>query len=264
MNPLANSLLALGSYKPVLTALLLPPTSLLLCLPLGWWLMRFSRPLGRGIMLLAGLMLWVLSTQSAAVWMSRNLLPQYPALSPEQVQQQNVQAIVVLGGGIKGFSPEFGRTQLNADSMQRLRYGVFLSKQLGLPLAYSGGVGWAQTPDLPSEASIAKETTPLEWNTTIAIVEGDSRDTYENGLLMHQKLQERGITRVALVTSAWHMPRALKNFTFDDLTVVPAPTGFISPYESPLLDLLPTGHGLMNSRTVLREWLGLLLTNLQK
>jgi hypothetical protein len=39
--------------------------------------------------------------------------------------------------------------------------------------------------------------------------------------------------------------------------VLPAPMGFVLPSERPLLEWLPSAHGLTASRHVLREWLAL-------
>jgi uncharacterized SAM-binding protein YcdF (DUF218 family) len=39
--------------------------------------------------------------------------------------------------------------------------------------------------------------------------------------------------------------------------VTPAPMAFTRPIESPLLQWLPSAHGLLASRNVLRECLGL-------
>ena len=66
-----------------------------------------------------------------------------------------------------------------------------------------------------------------------------------------------GVRRIALVTHAWHMPRAVQAFERAGLQVVPAPTGFTRPQQRALLEWLPSGSGLQSSREILREWLGM-------
>ena len=257
---LGQWLLDLGVLKPVLTALVLPPAGPLLAIALGGYLARrriLSPYVGRSIAVLGWLLLWALSTQTAAVHLSRWLLPATPPITPAQLQQ--AQAVVVLGGGIRAYAPEYGQAELSGAGMQRLRYGALLARDHQLPLAYAGGVGWSQSPDMPSEASIAQRIAPYEWGVPVRWVDTASRDTQENGQFMLQQLEQAGIQRMVLVTHAWHMPRALKAFAHPTITVYPAPVGFITPYERPLLDALPSGYGLSNSRLVLREWLGLLL-----
>lgn len=264
-------LLSLGAWKPVLTALVLPPTLPMLVLLAGFWLLWRARPLvywpGRLLVFTGFAALWLLSCQSVAVWLDRTLLPQYPAQTAAQLQQRQIQAVVVLGGGISVDTPEYAGPQLNAMSMERLRYGALLARALKLPLGYAGGVGWgnadktsAGTLTAPlAEATLAEQAAPQTYGISVAFADARSRDTRENGENMAQLLRERGITRIALVTHAWHMPRSMAAFAGKGLDVVPAPMGFTGPYERPLLDALPSGHGLAASRRVLREWLGLRL-----
>ncbi len=91
----------------------------------------------------------------------------------------------------------------------------------------------------------------LRWS------EGASRDTRENAINLRPLLQQGGISRIALVTDAWHMPRAVMEFERAGFEVTPAPTGFIATRERPLLEWLPSAHGLSSSRQVLREWLAI-------
>lgn len=267
-------LASLGSWKPVLTALVLPPALPLLVLLAGVWLLWRKRPavswLGRFLAAGAFLALWLLSCQSVAVWLDRALLPQYAAVTPAQLQHRHVQAAVVLGGGILQNAPEYAGAQLNAMSMERLRYGALLARTLDVPLAYAGGIGWGNA-DKPApgdlanprpalaEAVLAESAAPQTYGVTVAFADAQSRDTRENGANMARLLQARGMTRIALVTHAWHMPRSMRAFSGKGLEVSAAPMGFTGPYERPLLDALPSGHGLAASRRVLREWLGLQL-----
>lgn len=268
-------LMSLGAWKPVLTAVVMPPLSPLLVLLAGFWLLWRARPAvswpGRMVVLAGFGALWLLSCQSVAIWLDRALLPQYPAVTPAQLQQQQVQAVVVLGGGITLDAPEYAGPQLNAMSMERLRYGAMLARQLQVPLGYVGGVGWGNA-DKPTagtlsaprpalaEAVIAEQVAPHTYGVPVTLADSQSRDTRENGENMARLLRQRGITRVALVSHAWHLPRSLQAFAGKGLTVIPAPMGFTGPYERPLLDALPSGHGLAASRRVLREWLGLQLS----
>lgn len=261
-------LLDLGNLKPLLTALVLPPTGPLLLLLAGLWLMHRRRPRvswrARTCVAMAVLGLWALSCQRTAIWLENHLLPVLSPVQPAQLAAAQVQAVVVLGGGIEANAPEYGSTQLNALSMERLRYGIWLSKQLQVPIAFAGGIGWgnaapAGQPALPAEATIAARVAHEVYGMPIGLLESQSRDTRENGALMAPLLLKGGLTRIALVTHAWHMPRAMAAFAHKGLEVVPAPMGFTSGYERPALDALPSGHGMAASRRILREWLGLQL-----
>ena len=64
-------------------------------------------------------------------------------------------AIVILGGGSEPFAPEYGVSSLQAASLERLRYGLWLAGETGAPVAFSGGVGHAQA-GATQEARVAR------------------------------------------------------------------------------------------------------------
>ena len=250
----------LGELKPVLTALAMPPAAPLLLMGLG--LLWRKRMLG-GLLGFVGLAsLWLLSCNAVAVWLAQTILPQVSALPPAtaaaSLHASQVQAIVVLGGGVKPSAPEYAGAQPSADTATRLRYGVWLARQSKLPLAFAGGVGWANSGTAaPSEGAMARALVAQDYGLALRWVDDQSRDTAENAAHMRTLLARDGIQRIALVTQAWHMPRAQQAFERAGFSITPAPTGFTLPEQRPLLEWLPTGRGLQASSEVLREWLGL-------
>ena len=78
----------MGELKPILTALILPPTSLLLWVLLGW---HWRRQRVGSVMLLSGVLaLWLLSCHGSAVWLARHALPQYLSLSAADLRAQGL------------------------------------------------------------------------------------------------------------------------------------------------------------------------------
>jgi uncharacterized SAM-binding protein YcdF (DUF218 family) len=265
-RPLLDSLLAL---KPILTTLALPAASgLLFVMVMLWWAWRRVSASRQTVKVrlplsLAGLGcvgLWLLSCQAVAIWLSLHLLPQVAPLQPEDLKRHNVQAIVVLGGGVEQHAAEYGGPVLSPDAMSRLLYGVYLAQASKLPLAYSGGIGWAGQSEQMSEAQVAAVALGYISGPRLRWQENQSRDTRENALFTAKLLKADGVTRIALVTHAWHMPRSIKQFETAGLVVTPAPMGYVRSDMRPLLQWLPSGTGLRESAWVLREWLGLLLT----
>jgi uncharacterized SAM-binding protein YcdF (DUF218 family) len=256
-----DTLLAL---KPILTTLILPATSGLLALfAVLFWAWHRSTRVGRIPIALAGfftLGMWLLSCQAVAIWLSVHLLPQVSPINPEDLKRQQVQAIVVLGGGVENEAVEYNSATLTPDAMSRLLYGVHLSRSTHLPMAYTGGVGWAGTIGQTSEAEVADMALARLGAPALRWQENQSRDTRENALLTAVLLKSDGVSHIALVTHAWHMPRSVRQFEAAGLQVVPAPMGFIRSDSNPLLQWLPSGKGLRDSGWVIREWLGLLLT----
>jgi uncharacterized SAM-binding protein YcdF (DUF218 family) len=256
-----DSLLAL---KPILTTLILPATSgLLVLIALLFWAWRCSARAARIPVALAGvvtLLMWLLSCQAVAIWLSVHLLPQVSPITPDDLKRQEVQAVVVLGGGVDNEAAEYNGPTLSPDAMSRLLYGVHLSRTTHLPMAYTGGIGWAGANGQASEAEVAALALSRIGAPALRWQEGQSRDTRENALLTAALMKNDGITHIALVTHAWHMPRSVRQFEAAGLRVTPAPMGYIRSDMSPLLQWLPSGKGLRDSGWVIREWLGLLLT----
>ena len=225
-------------------------------------LLCVRRAIGRWLITLGLLALWLVSCNGAAVWLSRKVLPQVSVLEPSrqtQLRASGIQAIVILGGGMQPTAPEYGQAQPNASTAARLRYGIQLAKHSGLPLGFAGGVGWSHAGQaVLSEASTAQAFT-TENGLILRWVDNQSRDTAENAARMHDLLAPAEIHSIALVTHAWHMPRSQALFEKAGFKVLPAPMGFVLPSERPLLEWMPSAHGLTASRNVLREWLALQL-----
>ncbi len=166
---------------------------------------------------------------------------------------------MVLGGGIFPSAPEYGQAQPGPATAARLRYGIWLSRQTSLPLAFSGGTGRGANPtQQESEADVAARVALQDYGVKIRWLESKSRDTSENARLMAPILQREGMQRIALVTDATHMQRAVTAFERAGMTVVPSPTGYLTPRRYSLLEWLPSSSGLQASHEVLHEWLGLL------
>ena len=256
------------SLKPILTTLVLPTASglLLIAAMLAWaWRRNVSKrkhsihyPMAAGLLTCAGM--WLLSCPAVTLWLSLHLLPQVSPTRPEALLSHKVQAIVVLGGGVEQRAPEYGGPNLPPESMARLLYGMYLAQATQLPLAYTGGVGWGGENGQTPEAQVAAQALARLHGPVLRWQESQSRDTKENARLTTLLLQRDGISHIAIVTHAWHMPRSLRQFEAAGLQVTPAPMGFVSADMQPVLLWLPSGSALRESVWLLREWLALRLT----
>ena len=254
----------LSLLKPLVTAALMPLVSLPLLWLVGTFLIARRKRSGWMLCFFAFASLWLLSCQGTAVWLARAALPQYAPATPAQLKANQVQAIVVLGGGSYPQAPEYGVPQPSRFSEARLRYGIRLSRQLGLPVAVSGGTGWAAgTIAVMSEAQTMDQAARNDFGFSVRWLEDQSRDTAGNARLIAQLFKRENIQRIALVTDALHMPRAMLEFERAGLVAMPAPTGFILPTKSVLLQWLPSTDGLSDSTRLIHEVLGLLAAKLR-
>jgi uncharacterized SAM-binding protein YcdF (DUF218 family) len=258
-------LLGIESWKPILTALLLPPVPLILLMLLGTRLVLPSRGLGWTVVLLAALLMWMSTTLGTSRLLAQQVLRPPPALTAQrlaeikaEVQAKRPVAIVVLGGGLHALSPEYGVSNLTDQSLERLRYGVWLGRETGAPIGFSGGQGWAQQGVGTPEAQIAQRIAAQEFGRPLKWIEDASRDTHENAQRSMALLRAQGVERVLLVTHDWHMRRALREFKLaapPGMEIEAAPLGVITQRQTEPLTWLPTAQGFESVRQVLRELL---------
>ncbi|TAK79779.1 MAG: YdcF family protein [Aquabacterium sp.] len=265
-------MLGLDPYKPILTALAMPPVPLLLLVLLGARLILPRRGLGWLILLTAVTLLWLSCCQGVGAWLNGFVLHPPSALNAGTIDKlkheaqahPNQTAILVLGGGRVELAPEYGVSDLAPPSAERLRYAMWLAKQTNLPVGFSGGIGWADqgTAVGQSEAEIAASVAQRIYGRSLRWTETESRDTQANAYLSVKLLQQAGVHEIVLVTNAWHMPRALRHFeaaaaAAGGMHVTPAPMGFTAVRPDSPLAWLPSTEGYVQVRQALRELLGL-------
>jgi uncharacterized SAM-binding protein YcdF (DUF218 family) len=260
--------LGIASWKPVLTALALPPVPFQLLSLLAAALMRRRPRAGWFLTVLSVTGLWLGATTEAARWLEHQLLEVPPPLASRRIEALQAEAragrsaIVVLGGGVEPMAPEYGTATLSPPSVERLRYGLWLSRQTGLPVAFTGGRGWAQPQQGTSEAEVAAVIASQDFNRPLRWLETRARDTRENAVHTVPLLRRDGVTHIVLVTHGWHMERALRHFEAAaagaGVRIEPAPMGVTSRDAAPATGWLPSAAGFRHMRDALREALGTL------
>ena len=93
------------------------------------------------------------------------------------------------------------------------------------------------------------------------MVEVTSRNTYENARETKKLLEANQHDKILLVTSAFHMPRALSVFRTLGIDAIPAPASYsIVNYSQPaILDWMPSLGNLGKMQAVIHENLGILV-----
>lgn len=267
MNQLLNAA-GIEHWKPLLSMLLMPPVPFLLLAFIGALALRRSRRRG-ATALFAGLVLtWASLTVATGEFLHEHGMPNYPAFSAEQIAALKADvaagrkvAIVALGAGRERLAPEYGLPTLRPLTMERLRYAIWLSRQTGAPLGYTGGIGHAAVPG-PTEAEVARRIAQEEFGLTLRWAEDRSRDTRENGRLTVPLLRADGVDKVVIVTHDLHMPRALRAFRDAvaaegiTLEVLPAPAGLSSLSDDRFTRWFPSHEGQLLNWYFWHEKLG--------
>ena len=235
--------------------LLMPPTSMLLLIALGYLLRARWPAVGNAVRRLGFMLLLLVSTNAGALLMVRPLEAMTAPLT--SVKETGAQAIVVLGAASVERAAEYdGQDVPDPIGLARLQYAAFLQHETTLPLLVSGGAAPGSASGVAVASSMARALRE-DFNTPVKWIEAESPNTAANAALSARMLREAGIKRILLVTHAMHMPRAQAAFEREGLEVVAAPTVFHSRVPWSPWMLLPSANGLARSYYASHEWVGL-------
>ena len=216
----------------------------------------------RWLVLVALLWLWLWSTPWAANQLAHTLEHRYPLRPAAEAPEADV--IVVLGGALFTGTPHWHPEHNLSAAGDRLLLGYKLYSLKKAPqLLYSGGPMNAQG---FSEARAGAELLQQFGVPKAALhIETHSRTTRENAAFSMPLLRQLKARRVLLVTSSWHMRRALLNYQQAAagaglaIDFLPAPCDPIqlSEMSLSLMHFTPNTEALDASRRLFKEWLGL-------
>jgi uncharacterized SAM-binding protein YcdF (DUF218 family) len=169
-------------------------------------------------------------------WLER----QYPA---PQTLPAKIDGVIVLGGAFESaLTASTGQIQVN-DQMERMLCFLELSQKY--PQAkhvYSGGSGDLLNPNA-REGDDARAFFTLVGQKTPVIYEEKSRNTYENVLYSKEIVTPHGNETWIVVTSAYHMPRAMGIFAKQNWPVIPYPCDYKTDGTYDFFHRLPNAAG---------------------
>ena len=199
-----------------------------------------------GLVAFASVWLWGWSTPFVADCVIRPLVERYP--HRPAVELPAADAIVLLGGGYDDRVWHAGR--------------LYHAGKAPL-IIVTGGLVW-DGPAFSAARVMRIQLRALGVPDHAIIIESDSRNTRQNALFTAELAAPLGIERVLLVTSAWHMPRAVATFGRTALNVIPGSPPARRVLTNPwILEILPNATDLSDSTTALREYLGLVVYRLR-
>ena len=170
-------------------------------------------------------------------------------------------AVIMLGGGAIPDTPDVdGTGTLCAAPANRILTAVRLQRKLDVPILLSGGQVYA---DSGEEAKIAKRMlVSLGVKESMILQETESVNTVQNAHYSAKIIRERGFSRPVLVTSAFHMRRAVLNFEREGINVIPYPADYMVSCRPVFhyTKLRPQSEALLQNVTVLQETLRYFVT----
>ena len=227
-------------FKKIISSLFLPVGLVLICLAL-------ALVCKRKLFIILGLVLLIIFAMPLTGTLLINVLERYDYVEASDLRQQEINNIVVLGGGVKpGQYSVYDK--IPPESVLRVMEGVRLFH--GLDNAFLI-LSWGNEEALNMK-NLAIVLGVLEDK---ILLEDNSWDTSDQAVELGKILKNQ---KFALVTSAWHLPRAMLLCKKQGLDPLPVPTdfkgkNFIWNYSY----FLPQAAGMRLSETALKEYLGI-------
>jgi uncharacterized SAM-binding protein YcdF (DUF218 family) len=207
--------------------------------------------------LIVALLLYVASTSVVAYALIR---PLETAYTPPKHPVGDV--LVMLGGGATYGTPDVaGLGNLTGDGANRLLTTAMLYQKTKLPIVLTSGPMHGAT----SQSLIAKgQLVALGVPADAIITENNSLNTLQNAQFTKPILAKEGFTHPILITSAYHMRRAVLDFKHAGVQVTPYPCGYYTNSGEPASynRLFPSVASLSITELSLHEYLGILAAHL--
>lgn len=239
--------------KKVIGSLLQPLPMLLLLMGIGLLLIGFTRWQrgGKTLMLVSWLTLTLISIQPVADRFLFPLEARYPTWRPGQTK---VDYIVVLGGGYT-YNPDWApSSNLINNSLPRVTEGVRLyHANPGAKMIFTGAAAQGNPVTTAKAGALVAESLGVPAQDILTL--DTPRDTEEEAASTAKVV---GRQPFLLVTSASHLPRAMRFFQAQGLNPIPAPanqmaiTTALNPWEK----ILPSAYWLSHSERAWYETLG--------
>jgi uncharacterized SAM-binding protein YcdF (DUF218 family) len=230
---------------------LMPPMCFLIAIPIGAFIAFWWRRLGLAIVLISSLLLYALCTS----FVSNRLMIAAESKAPTaETTIADAQAIVVLAGDVSR-GPSGAADDVGLLTLDRLRLAASVYRDHHLPILLTGG---SETDSGESLAHLMAQVMERDYGIKPTWIEDKSQNTFQNAVYSAAILRRNNISRVIVVTQAWHMPRALWALSQAGITAIPAPAHrtYVGN-ESAISDFLPNYGAFAKSFYSLHELFGL-------
>lgn len=169
---------------------------------------------------------------------------------------KNYDAYVVLGGGVYDDVPDIdGEGFPGEEGLTRIICAFRLFNQYKKPILYSGGnIG-----DRKPEAEVAKRLLmSLGIDKQYILSEGMSIDTFENAKYVKKLAEQHKITKIVLITNAYHIKRSKMLFDKHFKEILPFPAGYkVSKTKYDIYSYMPNAANIFAISTAIKEYLGI-------
>lgn len=178
---------------------------------------------------------------------------------PPQSLPGRIDGIVVLGGVIDPAMSEERRRLVINGAIERITMSATLAHMNPeAKLVFTGGSGSLMRQHMKEADYVADLYEALGIPRERMILERESRNTWENAKFTMEMVSPKQGENWILVTSAFHMPRAIGVFRRVGWEMIPYPVDYIIRNKLSVPSPLDFGAGLGGMSAAGHEWLGLI------
>jgi uncharacterized SAM-binding protein YcdF (DUF218 family) len=179
---------------------------------------------------------------------------------PDLTRGGPIAGIIILGGAEDArANPPRELAGLN-EAAERMTEAVALARRFPeARIVFTGGTAAVLTAELPEAATMGRLLEALGVARERTMLEERSRDTYENALFTKRLINPAPGQRWLLITSGWHMPRAMGCFRQAGFPVEPWPVDYRTSGRLELVFNAAIPDGLRRLDFIMKEYVGLVV-----
>jgi uncharacterized SAM-binding protein YcdF (DUF218 family) len=192
-----------------------------------------------------------------ANWLINPLEERFPAFRDDGGP---IAGVIVLGGAVEADEAlARGQLAVNEAAERVIALADLARRHPQARIVFSGGGSTLLVDEVAEAQGLSRFVGELGIPRERLTIEDRSRTTRENALYSREFVTPGGGERWLLVTSAWHMPRAVGCFRRLGLAVTPYPVDYRTRGHEDAAKFFPfIANGLRRLDLATKEWLGLL------
>lgn len=180
--------------------------------------------------------------------------------APQNVMSKPYDGVILLGGFEDGGISQGRDTMALIDAAERLSETVRLARMLpDAKIIFTGGAGSIFLEAIDAGGAVGTYFRDVGIKADRIVVENKSRNTWENATFTRDLIKPAPGAKFLLVTSAWHMPRAVGIFRKVGFDVDAYPVDYRTAGKQDLMrPFSALANGLKRVDRAAKEWIGLL------
>jgi uncharacterized SAM-binding protein YcdF (DUF218 family) len=197
-----------------------------------------------------------------------NKITQWYQVKPMPMQSDETYDAGVLLGGMMGYDEPSGSAYFTASSDRFIQMLKLYKEGHIRKIIISGGNARIRPGAFREADWLHKNFRAMGVPEADLLVERNARNTVENARFARKITDSlQSSTPIVVVTSSWHMPRAMRIFEQENIPIRPFPADYqVAPYNPMFVGeaFIPSASAMQHWAVLIKEWIGLAAVKLQR